>query len=202
MYQSEWRPDKTVLHLFPHWNWKEGQEIDLWAYYNNADEVELFVNGQSQGVRSKGKDEFHVSWRVTYQPGTVKAVSRRGGQVVAEQEIHTAGEPAQIRLTPDRASIHADGRDLSFVTVEILDKDGNLCPWAENDVTFDVQGAGFIAGVDNGSPISMERFKANHRKAFYGKCLVVIQNNGEDGSISLKATADGLQEAGTTLNAD
>ena len=202
MYQSEWRPDKTVLHLFPHWNWKEGQEIDLWAYYNNADEVELFVNGQSQGVRSKGKDEFHVSWRVTYQPGTVKAVSRRGGQVVAEQEIHTAGEPAQIRLTPDRASIHADGRDLSFVTVEILDKDGNLCPWAENDVTFDVQGAGFIAGVDNGSPISMERFKANHRKAFYGKCLVVIQNNGEDGSISLKATADGLQEASAALNAD
>ena len=202
MYQSEWRPDKTVLHLFPHWNWKEGQEIDLWAYYNNADEVELFVNGQSQGVRSKGKDEFHVSWRVTYQPGTVKAVSRRGGQVVAEQEIHTADEPAQIRLTPDRTSIQADGRDLSFVTVEILDKDGNLCPWAENDVTFDVQGAGFIAGVDNGSPISMERFKANHRKAFYGKCLVVIQNNGEDGSISLKATADGLQEAGTTLNAD
>lgn len=202
MYQSEWRPDKTVLHLFPHWNWKEGQEIDLWAYYNNADEVELFVNGQSQGVRSKGKDDFHVCWRVTYQPGTVKAVSRKDGQVVAEQEIHTAGEPAQIRLTPDRTSIQADGRDLSFVTVEILDKDGNLCPWAENDVTFDVQGAGFIAGVDNGSPISMERFKANHRKAFYGKCLVVIQNNGEDGTISLKATANGLQEADATLKAD
>lgn len=199
MYQSEWRPDKTVLHLFPHWNWKPGQTIDLWAYYNNADEVELFINGKSQGVRSKGKDDLHVCWRVTFEPGTVKAVSRKDGKVVAEQEIHTAGEPAQVRLTPDRASIHADGRDLSFVTVEILDKDGNLCPNADNEVTFDVQGDGFIAGVDNGSPISMERFKANHRKAFYGKCLVVIQNNGKSGNISLTATADGLEKDNVSI---
>lgn len=202
LYQSEWRPDKTVLHLFPHWNWKEGQEIDLWAYYNNADEVELFVNGRSQGVRSKGKDDFHVRWRVRFEPGMVKAVSRKDGQVVAEQEIHTAGAPAQIRLTPDRVSIHADGRDLSFVTVEILDKDGHLCPWADNDVTFDVTGAGFIAGVDNGSPTSLERFKDTHRKAFYGKCLVVIRNNGEDGPIDLRATADGLEEARISMQAD
>lgn len=199
MYQSEWRPDKTVLHLFPHWNWEPGQTIDLWAYYNNADEVELFINGNSQGVRSKGKDDLHVCWRVTFEPGTVKAVSRKDGKVVAEQEIHTAGEPAQVRLTPDRASIHADGRDLSFVTVEILDKDGNLCPNADNEVTFDVQGDGFIAGVDNGSPISMERFKANHRKAFYGKCLVVIQNNGKSGNISLTATADGLEKDNVSI---
>lgn len=199
MYQSEWRPDKTVLHLFPHWNWEPGQTIDLWAYYNNADEVELFINGKSQGVRSKGKDDLHVCWRVTFEPGTVKAVSRKDGKVVAEQEIHTAGEPAQVRLTPDHASIHADGRDLSFVTVEILDKDGNLCPNADNEVTFDVQGDGFIAGVDNGSPISMERFKANHRKAFYGKCLVVIQNNGKSGNISLTATADGLEKDNVSI---
>lgn len=192
MYQSEWRPDKAVLHLFPHWNWTPGQDIDLWAYYNNADEVELFVNGQSQGVRSKGKDDFHVMWRVKFEPGVVKAISRKEGKVVAEQEIRTAGEPAQIRLTPDRSTIQADGKDLSFVTVEIVDKDGNLCPNAENDVTFAVEGAGFIAGVDNGSPISMEKFKDNHRKAFYGKCLVVVQNNGEDGNIKLTATAEGL----------
>lgn len=200
MYQSEWRPDKTVLHLFPHWNWEPGQTIDLWAYYNNADEVELFVNGKSQGIRSKnGKDEFHVCWRVTFEPGTVKAVSRKDGKVMAEQEIHTAGEPAQVRLTPDRTVIHADGRDLSFVTVEILDKEGNLCPNADNEVTFDVQGDGFIAGVDNGSPISLERFKANHRKAFYGKCLVVIQNNGKPGDIRLTATADGLEKDDTLI---
>ena len=201
MYQSEWRPDKTVLHLFPHWNWQEGQEIDLWVYYNNADEVELFVNGHSQGIRRKGEGDFHVSWRVAYEPGTVRAVSRKNGQVVAERLIHTAGAPARIRLTPDRTDIRCDGRDLCFVTVEVVDKDGNLCPWADNDVSFDVQGAGFIAGVDNGSPTSLERFKDNHRRAFYGKCLVVIQNDGQKGSIRLKATADGLEEAGLTLKA-
>lgn len=199
MYQSEWRPDKAVLHLFPHWNWTPGQDIDLWAYYNNADEVELFVNGQSQGVRSKGKDDFHVMWRVKFEPGVVKAISRKEGKVVAEQEIRTAGEPAQIRLTPDRSTIQADGKDLSFVTVEIVDKDGNLCPNAENDVTFAVEGAGFIAGVDNGSPISMEKFKDNHRKAFYGKCLVVVQNNGADGNIKLTATAEGLGKTTNTI---
>ena len=199
MYQSEWRPDKTVLHLFPHWNWQEGQTIDLWAYYNNADEVELYVNGHSQGVRTKADGEFHVTWRVAFEPGTVKAVSRKGGKEVATQEIHTAGEPAQIRLTPDRSTLQADGRDLSFVTVEVLDKDGNLCPWAENDIRFRVEGTGFIAGVDNGSPISMERFKDNHRKAFYGKCLVVVQNNGQKGNIKLSAASDGLKEASIGL---
>ena len=199
MYQSEWRPDKTVLHLFPHWNWQEGQTIDLWAYYNNADEVELYVNGHSQGVRTKADGEFHVTWRVAFESGTVKAVSRKGGKEVATQEIHTAGEPAQIRLTPDRSTLQADGRDLSFVTVEVLDKDGNLCPWAENDIRFQVEGTGFIAGVDNGSPISMERFKDNHRKAFYGKCLVVVQNNGQKGSIKLSAASDGLKEASIGL---
>lgn len=199
MYQSEWRPDKTVLHLFPHWNWTPGQDIDLWAYYNNADEVELFVNGISRGVRSKGEDDFHVTWRVKYEPGTVKAVSRKDGKVVAEQEIRTAGDPAQIRLTPDRTLLQADGKDLSFVTVEILDKDGNLCPNADNEVTFAVEGAGFIAGVDNGSPVSMERFKANHRKAFYGKCLVVVQNNGEAGNVKVTATGEALEKAAISL---
>jgi beta-galactosidase len=200
MYQSEWRPDKTVLHLYPHWNWTDGQEIDLWAYYNNADEVELFVNGKSQGVRAKEGDDLHVSWRVKYHPGNVKAVSRKNGKVVAEQQIFTAGEPAAIRLTPDRSSITADGYDLSYVTVEIVDKDGNLCPLADNNVKFTVTGAGINAGVDNGSPISMERFKADNRNAFYGKALLIVQSNGTPGDIAVTATADGLTSASTTIN--
>ncbi|MGN0049147.1 MAG: glycoside hydrolase family 2 TIM barrel-domain containing protein [Bacteroides sp.] len=216
MYQSVWRPDKQVLHLFPHWNWKEGEEVDLWAYYNNADQVELFVNGRSQGVRTKqpagwqpgspatkpvlqGSTDYHVQWRVKYEPGVVKAVARKEGRVVAEQEIHTAGQPAAIRLTPDRTQITADGRDLSFITVEVTDADGNLCPWAEDDIRFAVTGGGFIAGVDNGSPISMERFKADHRRAFYGKCLVVVQSNGESSPIRVKAEADGLAAAEVQL---
>lgn len=200
MYQSEWT-DQTVLHLFPHWNWEPGQTIDLWAYYNHADEVELFVNGVSQGSRSKEPDTYHVWWRVEYQPGSIKAVSRKDGKVVKEQEIHTAGEPAQIRLTADRDLIHADGTDLSFVTVEILDKDGNLCPNADNLVHFDVQGAGFVAGVDNGSQTSLESFKAPQREAFYGKCLVVLQNDGKAGDIRLTATSAGLQQADVRLQA-
>lgn len=201
LYQSEWHPEKKVLHLFPHWNWTPGQDIDMWAYYNNADEVELFVNGESQGVRTKGKDDFHVVWRVKYESGVVKVVSRKDGKTVLEKEIHTAGEPAQIRLTADRNEIKSDGRDLSFVTVEVLDKDGNLCPNADNQIMFDVQGAGFIAGVDNGSPVSMEKFKADHRRAFYGKCLAVIQSDGKSGGIKLTATSEGLKTAVTAIKA-
>lgn len=201
LYQSEWHPEKKVLHLFPHWNWTPGQDIDMWAYYNNADEVELFVNGESQGVRTKGKDDFHVVWRVKYEPGVVKVISRKDGKTVLEKEIHTAGEPAQIRLTADRNEIKSDGRDLSFVTVEVLDKDGNLCPNADNQIMFDVQGAGFIAGVDNGSPVSMEKFKADHRRAFYGKCLAVVQSDGKSGGIKLTATSEGLKTAVTAIKA-
>ena len=187
--------DKTVLHLFPHWNWKEGQDVDMWAYYNNADEAELFVNGQSQGVRKMPDGKYHVMWRVKYVPGEVTVVSRKDGQEVACRTIKTAGEPYQVRLTPDRGAIKADGSDLSYVLVEILDKDGNLCPWADNEVTFDVTGAGRNVGVDNGSPTSMERFKSDKRKAFYGKAMLIVQNDGQPGRISVKATSPGLQPA-------
>ncbi len=200
MYQSEWT-DTPVLHLFPHWNWTAGQTIDLWAYYNNADEVELYINGKSQGVCRKLGNAMHVSWRVTFEPGTIRAVSRKDGKTVLEKEISTAGAPANIRLTPDRSTITADGKDLSFVTVEIVDKDGNLCPWADNLVNFQVNGEAFIAGVDNGSPTSLESFKAPHRQAFYGKCLVVLQNNGRSGGIKLTATSDGLQTETVALKA-
>jgi beta-galactosidase len=197
-YQSVWT-DKTMLHVFPHWNWEKGQLIDIWAYYNNADEAELFLNGISQGVRKKAPNEFHVVWRLTYQPGTIRVVTRKNGREVLSQEIKTAGEPYQIRLTPDRKEIAADGTDLSFVTVEILDRDGNLCPNAENQIYFEISGNGKIAGVDNGSPISMESFKAPQRKAFYGKCLVVIQSDKTADKIRLTATSNGLKSGSTII---
>ncbi len=198
LYQSEWT-DTPVLHLFPHWNWEPGEQVDMWCYYNNADEVELYINGVSQGVRHKDAEHLHVVWNVSFEPGTVKVVARKDGVETASQEIHTAGEPAQIRLTPDRSKIKSNGTDLSFVTVEILDKEGNLCPNADNPVQFEVNGMGFIAGVDNGSPISLERFKDNKRKAFYGKCLVVLQSNGKKGNIKLKAESEGLKHAQTII---
>lgn len=194
LYQAEWT-NKQVLHLFPHWNWTEGQEIDMWCYYNNADEVELFINGESQGIRSKDEDNLHVVWRVKFVPGTVKVVARKDGNIIAEKEIHTAGTPHKIRLTPDRDIITADGKDLSFVTVEVLDKDNNLCPLSENLINFEVKGNAFIAGVDNGCQTSMERFKDNKRNAFNGKCLVVLQNNGEKGTATLTAKSNGLESS-------
>ena len=182
MYQSEWT-DKPMLHLFPHWNWLPGQEIDMWAYYNQADEVELYINGKSQGVRKKADShQYHVMWRVKYEPGEVKAVSRKDGQTVCEQTIRTAGQPDHIRL-----SVDYQGKDLCFVCADIVDAQGNLCPWAENEVFF--SGDVRILATDNGCQTSMERFTAPHRKAFFGKCLVVVHGNG-----MLKAQAIGLKD--------
>ena len=183
MYQSEWT-DRPVLHLFPHWNWTEGQTVDLWCYYNDADEVELFVNGKSRGVRSK-KDshQYHVAWRVAYEPGEVKVVARKDGQEVRSSSIRTAGAPARIRLEVDY-----EGETTAFVNAYVTDEAGNLCPWAEDDLRFSVSG-GTVIGVDNGSPTSMERFKADHRKAFFGKALVVIRKDKDAGPIRLEAVS-------------
>ncbi len=192
LYQSEWLPDKTVLHILPHWNWTDGEEIDVWAYYNNADEVELYINGKSQGISAKTPERLHAMWRTRFEPGTLTAVSRKDGREVARREIRTAGVPHAIRLIPDRTAITADGTDLCYITAEIVDADGNLCPWADNEITFAVDGSAFNAGVDNGSPISHEPFKADSRRAFYGKALVIAQNNASAGPCTVTASAAGL----------
>jgi len=191
LYQSQWT-NKDMLHIFPHWNWEKGQTIDIWAYYNNADEVELFLNGVSLGKRSKQGDDMHVVWRVKYEPGTLKAVSRKAGKEVLTSEIKTAGAPVSIRLTPDRATIKADGKDLSFVTVELLDKDGNACPSANQLVKFSVEGEGAIVGTDNGDQNEHTSLKKPERKLFYGKCMAIVQTTTNPGTITLKATVDGL----------
>jgi len=212
MYQSEWT-DTPMLHLFPHWNWLPGQEIDLWAYYNQADEVELYVNGKSQGVRRKaltapptapegaslvssagtivapsgaegGASEYHVMWRVMFEPGEVKAVSRKDGKTVCEQTIRTAGQPAAVRL-----SVDYQGKDLCFVCADIVDADGNLCPWAENQVYFTTGGNARVVATDNGCQTSMERFTSPQRKAFFGRCLAVVRGKG-----TLRAQAIGLED--------
>ena len=181
MYQSEWT-QKPVLHLFPHWNWIPNDEIDMWCYYNNADEVELFINGKSQGVRRKTPityhpspltSEYHVGWRVTFEPGEVKVVARKDGKEVGQQVIKTAGAPDHIRLTTDYK-----GKETTFINAEVVDKDGNLCPWAEDQISFSVSGDAKILGTDNGCQTSMERFTSPRRKAFFGKCMVVVKGKG------------------------
>jgi beta-galactosidase len=198
LYQSEWTT-KPVLHLLPHWNWKQGDSIDVWAY-SNAPEVELFVNGKSMGTAKKTANKLHFEWKTIYEPGTIKAVSKANGKEILSQEIKTAGEPAKMIITADHTTIKADGTDLSFVTIKITDKDGNLVPKADNLVQFELTGEGSIVGVDNGNPISHESFKANNRKAFNGLCLAVIQSQSKPGVITITAKSEGLQDASLQIN--
>ena len=199
MYQSEWT-DKPVLHVFPHWNWEPGKTVDVWAYFSGADEVELFLNNRSLGKKSKEGDSLHVQWRVGYQPGTLKAVSRLKGKTVLTREIKTAGAPVSIQLVADRNNIKANREDLSFVTVRILDAAGNLVPKADNLVKFTIKGEGELAGVDNGLQTSMESFTAPQRKAFNGLCLAIIRSKEKNGTITVEATSEGLKPATLTIN--
>ncbi len=196
MYQSEWTK-KPVLHILPHWNWKDGQKIDIWAF-TNCDSVELFLNNKSMGVKKKTGDQLHLMWRLVYKSGIVKATGWKGKEVLSA-EIKTAGTPSKIELVPDRRVITADGRDLSFVTVRILDDKGTLVPDADNLVHFKISGAGKIVGVDNGLETDLDSFKADYRKAFNGLALVVIQSTDKAGKIDLSAISDGLKESGVTI---
>ncbi len=198
-YQSEWT-DKDVLHIFPHWNWNPGQAVDVWAF-TNCDEVELFLNGNSLGRQSKSRDDFNLVWKVQFEEGTLLGVGYRNGSEVMRSEIRTAGEPATLQLSPDRAEIKADGSDLSFITVTVADKENNPLPHAGNMINFSIEGPGTIAGVDNGSQTSMEPFKADYRKAFNGRCLVVVKAGKEKGTIKLTASSEGLPDATLTLRA-
>lgn len=201
MYQSEWT-SQPVLHLFPHWNWKPGTTVDLWAYYNNADEVELFLNGKSLGTKRKGADDLHVAWQVAFEPGTLKAVSRKNGKTVLTREIYTAGPAYRIVAQPDRKTIRVKDNELCFVSVTIVDRAGNPVPDAANLVKFQLTGPGSIAGVDNGCQTDLSSFKANEKKAFNGKCLAVVQSAKRTGPIRLQATAEGLMPATVLITAN
>ncbi len=194
LYKSEWTT-VPVLHLFPHWNWKENELVDVWAYFNQADEVELYLNGVSQGIKKKSDGALHVMWRIPFHPGRLKAVSRKEGKVVLTKEITTAGKAAYIVLTPDKGKINLKEKELSFVTVRITDKQGNIVPLADNLLLFRLAGAAFIAGMDNGNPVSHELFKGNLRKAYNGLALAVIQPKEKAGKIVLTVSSEGLKSA-------
>ena len=193
MYQSEWT-DKPVLHVFPSWNWKEGDTIDVWAY-TNCEEVELFLNDKSVGRKKKTGDDLHLMWRLPFTPGTLKAVGYADGKEIITSVQKTAGTPARIVLEADRNNITADGRDLSFITVKVLDKNNILVRYADNLISFEISGEGNIVGVDNGLQTSHESFKMNYRKAFNGMCLVVIQSSEKAGRITLETISEELKGA-------
>lgn len=217
LYQSQWT-SKPMIHVLPHWNWAghEGQAIPVMVY-TNADEVELFLNGKSLGRKKRfsqpielpvGKNvspdgkfltKYRLEWQVPYHPGSLKAVAYRLGKEVAVDERRTAGPPARVTLTPDRAVIHADGRDLSFFTIRIEDAHGTLCPSADNLVHFSVTGPGEIAAVDNGNAATDEPFQADHRKAFSGMALLIVRSHAwEAGRIHVTASSEGL--AGSAMD--
>jgi beta-galactosidase len=155
-YLRSWWTDEPVLHVFPHWNWpgKEGQEISVWAY-SNCEEVELFLNGQSLGRKTMKKNS-HLEWPVKYAPGTLLARGYKSGREILTDKVETTGQPATIQLTPHRATIKADGEDVSVIAVQVNDAQGRMVPTAGNEITFEITGSGKIIGVGNGDPSSHE----------------------------------------------
>jgi len=197
MYQSEWT-DTPVLHVLPHWNWNAGDTVDVWAY-TNCDKVELLVNGVSYGTKEMVGEDFHLAWRVPFAAGVLKAIGHTVGKEPLVHEVKTAGAPAKILLEADRTAIAADGRDLAFLTVKVLDDAGTVVPYADNLVTFEVIGEGRLVGVDNGLQTSHEPFNVSYRKAFNGMCLAVIESGEMAGKITVRARSAGLREASVEI---
>lgn len=200
-YYQSWWGEKPIVHLLPHWNWpgKEGQPIDVWCH-SNAETVELFLNGKSLGTKAMPR-YGHLEWKVPYAPGRLEAKGYSGGKLVASDVVETTGAPTQIRLSPDRKILTADGEDVIMVEVALLDEKGCVVPFADNEVIFTVTGAGQVAGVGNGDPSSHEPDKASKRKAFHGLCMVIVGAGENPGSISLTASSPGLKSAGLSLQA-
>lgn len=184
------------------WNWKENQPLDILTI-TNADEVELYVNGESQGIKQlKDFPNHKIPWQLDFRPGTIKAVARKAGKEVAVDEIKTAGKPHSIVLSTDSTSIRPDGMDLAYITVSVVDKDGVLVPYADNSIRFSVEGAGELAAVGNGDRNSDEAFDADNRKAYQGKCLAIVRSTTLPGKIKVKASAKGLKPATLLLTAE
>jgi beta-galactosidase len=198
-YKSKWTTAPTV-HLLPHWNHSVGTTVPVWAY-SNCDSVELFLNDASQGSRTVSSTTMHVEWSVPWASGTLRADCRRGGSVVASDTVRTAGSATQVKLTADRTTIAADGRDLVYVTADLQDASGVIVPTAANGVTFAVSGPGRIVGVDNGNAIDTTSYTSPTRKAFSGKVLAIVQSTGAAGTITVTATSSGLAAGSVSATA-
>lgn len=215
-YKSLWTKE-PMLHILPHWNWpgREGQILPV-LVYTNCDAVELFLNGKSYGEKRlqfprRGKtivgnwstydakehlttSDLHLSWDLPYEPGIIRAVGRNKGEVVQTIEMKTAGEAAAIRLSTDKNRIAPDNRDVAHITVEIVDREGNIVPDADHLVEFAVEGGATLIGVDNGNPQDHNSFKKNNRRAFHGLCLAILQSNGKSDPIKVTARSEKLGE--------
>ena len=207
LYRSRWNTTAETLHMLPHWNW-EGREGEITPVfvYTNYNKAELFINGKSMGIQEKNntspQNRYRLMWMdVKYEPGTLKVVAfDDAGFPVATKEVKTAGEPYKIVLNPDRKIIKADGKDLSYVTVAVVDKNGIECPTATNQLKFKVSGSGIYRAACNGDATSLEQFHLPTMKLFSGKLVVTVQSKTELGDIHLKVTGKGLKSATVKLN--
>ncbi|MGL6179857.1 MAG: beta-galactosidase GalB [Tannerellaceae bacterium] len=217
LYRSHWNKNEETLHVLPHWTWtgREGEVTPIFVY-TNYPSAEVFINGKSQGKKTKDlsvklegsytdeakasferQKRYRLMWMDTrYEPGTVKVVAYdENGKAVAETEVHTAGKPYKIELSADRNEIQADGRDISFINVKVVDKDGNLCPDATNQIRFKVKGQGAFKAVANGNPVSLESFQEPKMKVFSGQLTALIQSSEDSGAMELEASSPGLKSA-------
>lgn len=224
LYRSHWNKKEETLHILPHWNWKgrEGEITPVFVY-TNYPSAELFINGKSQGRRTKDlsvtvdnsadsvsmmnfkrQQRYRLMWMDTkYEPGVVKVVAYdENGNAVAQKEMYTAGEPHHLELVPDRTLLKADGKDLCFVTVKVVDKDGRLCPVADNELRFKVKGAGTYHAGANGNPASLESFQLPKMKAFSGMMTAIVQTQDKPGDITLEVTGKGLKKGSLSLRSE
>jgi beta-galactosidase len=201
-YYQSWWTDKDVLHISPHWNWrdKRGKPIDVWVN-TNADDVELFLNGKSLGKKDMPRNS-HLKWSVPYQPGTLEAVAYKKGKKLTKK-VETTGTPTEVVMTPYKTTMLADGSDVSVINITVMDREGREVPDADNMIRFHISGPGKIIGVGNGDPSSHEPDKCTdnawQRSLFNGKCQVIVQSTKEPGIIKFEAKASGLFTGSTDI---
>jgi len=208
LYRSQWNTADNTLHILPHWNWpgREGQTTPVFVY-TNYDSAELFINGKSMGVQKKNnsspQSRYRLMWMdVKYEPGTVKVVAYdKNGKPAAEKAIVTAGKPYKLVLEPDRTVVDADGKDISFVTVSVLDEKGNPCPTVNDQLKFRVTGNGIFRAACNGDATSLEQFHLPTMKLFNGKLVVLVQSKTSAGDIKLSVEGKGLKASEVVIQA-
>jgi beta-galactosidase len=203
LYQARWRPELRMAHILPHWNWPDrvGQVTPVHVY-TSGDEAELFLNGKSLGRKTRGPYEYRLRWDdVVYQPGVLEVVAYKNHARWAREVVNTTGPAAGLRLSPDSATLKADGQDLCYVTATIADKEGLQVPRAKNHVVFEITGPGEVIATDNGDATSFEPFQAREHSAYNGLCLAIIRSTGAPGTIVLKATSPGLKPTQVKLQA-
>jgi beta-galactosidase len=202
-YQSRWRPDQRIAHILPHWSWPDRVGLVTPVHvFSEADSAELFLNGESQGKTTRREGEYRFRWdELVYQPGEVSVVTYRGDEAWANATVRTAGDAAGVQLSADRAEIQADGLDLSFVTAAVVDESGDVVPFADNAISFSVEGPGEIVATDNGDPADFTAFPSLERKAYSGLALAIVRSTGP-GTITVKAVGEGLASGEAVLTAE